>query len=59
VEEVIPDGATFVPVRDPRALAGAILAAREMRAPAPPEPRYTLDQHLAGMLEVYERSCAS
>jgi len=59
VEEVIPDGAIFVPARDPEALANAIACARQTRVPSKPEPRYTLDRHLTRMLEVYEQSCAS
>lgn len=59
VEEVIPEGAIFVPARDPEALANAIARARGTPAPPIPEPRYTLESHLARMLEVYEQSCAS
>lgn len=59
VAEVIPDGAVFVPPRNPAALAEAILATRDTPAGPEPERRYTLESHLTQMLEVYQKSCAS
>jgi len=55
-EELLRDVATFVPPRDTRALANAILS-------APPEPRaearatsFTAAAHAAGVIDVYRRA---
>jgi D-inositol-3-phosphate glycosyltransferase len=55
-EELLKGVATFVPPRDPEALAQAILATARSHTPPPPlTRRFTPAGHAQGVLEVYRR----
>lgn len=55
-EEMLGDYATFVPPRDPRALAEAILNADRAPAPPPLVKRFTAAAHAAAVIDVYRRA---
>ena len=55
-EELLDGIATFVPPRDPQALAAAIIDA--LRNPTPPPPlerRFTAEAHAQQVIEIYSR----
>jgi len=55
VEEVLTEGARFVPPRDPIALAQAILDVMQNRPEWREPERYDVARHIAGVEAVYER----
>jgi glycosyltransferase involved in cell wall biosynthesis len=56
VEEVLGEAIVPVPPRQPQALAEAIVrVARERPRPGRPPRRYTLEDHIAGMKETYQK----
>lgn len=58
VEEVLEGCVTFVPPRDPAALADALVAAARQRRPGRSPRRFDMESHVAGVESVYERIAA-
>lgn len=54
VEEVIPESATFVPPRDPHALAEAILSIARTTPQWHPPGRFDIASHTDGVIRVYD-----